>query len=348
MKINKRAFALTSITTAALVLIACTNKVNSKPSFIFKKAPSKDALVKVNGSVLTEGEVFKGIESDIYEAEKKVFDLKMAKIKSTLLQRYIDKHPSKKGLSNDEFLTKYIAKDVKITEEEIKKFAKERKIPQMNAELKKRIQMFLAESKKREAIESWLNGQIAKSPVEIYLPKPTRPVFNVKVGDSPWMGGADAKVTIVEFSDFQCPYCSKAAEIVGEIKKKYGNKVKIVFKNFPLPFHKDAFKAAEAGLCANEQGQKHFWKLHDAMFAGQSELKVDGLKAKAKSIGLDMKKFDTCLSSSKYAANVKATMEEGKSIGVKSTPTFFVNGQLINGAQPLAVFSELIDEALAK
>ncbi|EQC51642.1 DsbA family protein [Bacteriovorax sp. DB6_IX] len=348
MKISKRAFALTSITMGALVLIACTNKVNSKPNFIFKKAPSKNAIAKVSGTVLTEGEVFKGIESEIYEAEKKVFDLKMAKIKSTLLQKYIDTHPSKKGLSNDEFLSKFIAKDVKITDKEINEFAKERKIPQMNDELKKRIRAFLGETKKREAIENWLNQQMAKSPVEIYLPRPARPVFNVKVGDAPFVGGADAKVTIVEFSDFQCPYCSKAAEIVGQIKKKYGNKVKIAFKNFPLPFHTDAFKAAEAGLCANEQGQKYFWKLHDMMFAQQNNLKIDGLKEMAKKVGVDMKKFDSCLSSSKYAANVRATMEEGKNTGVKSTPTFFVNGQLINGAQPLEVFSEIIDEELAK
>jgi protein-disulfide isomerase len=348
MKITKRAIALTSITLGAMVLIACTNKVDSKPSFIFKKAPSKEAVAMVNGKTLTEGDVFKGIESEIYEAEKKVFDLKMAKIKSYLLQTYIDTHPSKKGLSNDQFLEKFIAKDVKISEKEIMAFAKERKIPQMNDELKKRIRMFLADSKKREAIEAWLNKQMAKAPVEIYLPKPARPVFNVKVGDAPYMGGSDAKVTIVEFSDFQCPYCSKAAEIVGQIKKKYGNKVKIAFKNFPLPFHKDAFKAAEAGLCANDQGQKYFWKLHDLMFAEQNDLKVEGLINKAKKVGLDMKKFESCLSSSKHAAKVKETMEEGKNTGVKSTPTFFVNGQLINGAQPLEVFSEIIDEALAK
>ncbi|OIQ17177.1 MAG: hypothetical protein BM556_13270 [Bacteriovorax sp. MedPE-SWde] len=348
MKISRRAVVLTSATALAMVLIACSNKVDSKPSFIFKKAPSKEAVAKVNGTILTEGDVFKGIESEIYEAEKKVFELKMAKLKSILLQRYIDAHPSKKALTNDQFLEKFIATKVKVSEKDIMAFAKERKIPQLNDELKKRIKMFLADSKKREAIESWLGEQMAKSPVEVYMPKPKRPVFNVKVGDAPFYGAADAKVTVVEFSDFQCPYCSKAAEIVGQIKKKYGKKVKVVFKNFPLPFHTDAFKAAEAALCANDQGQKKFWKMHDIMFAEQDKLKVDGLKAKAKTIGLDMKKFETCLSSSKHAAKVKETMEEGKNTGVKSTPTFFVNGQMINGAQPLSVFSEIIDEALAK
>lgn len=348
MFIKKRAIALTSFTIGLTLLFACTNKVNSSPSFIFKPAPSKDAVAKVNGKILTTGEVLKGTENEVYEAQKKVFDIKMAKIKSYLLQSFIDSHPGKKGLTNDEFLAKFIANKIIISEADIKAFAVERKIPQVNEELKNRIKKFLMESKKRDAIESWLTAQMKSSPVEIYLEKPKRPVFNLKVGDAPWAGGGDAKVTIVEFSDFQCPYCSRGAGIVNQIKKKYGKKVKVVFKNFPLPFHTEAAKAAESGLCANEQGAAYFWKLHDKMFADQSNLKVDGIKGMAKDIGLDMVKFDSCLTSSKYAAKIKETIAEGKAASVKSTPTFFVNGQLINGAQPLEVFSEIIDEELAK
>ncbi|EQC47897.1 DsbA family protein [Bacteriovorax sp. Seq25_V] len=332
----------------ATILFACTNKVQSSPTFIFKPAPSKDAIAKVNGKILTEGEVLAGAESDIYEAQKKVFEIKMAKIKSYLLQSFIDTHPGKKGLTNDQFLEKFIAKDAKVTDAEIQAFAKERNIPQLNDDLKKRIEMFLLESKKREAIESWLAGQMEKSPVEVYVEKPQRPVANVKIGDAPWTGGENAKVTIVEFSDFQCPYCSNAVKIIDGLKKKYGNKVKVVFKNFPLPFHSDAAKAAEAGLCAYEQGKDKFWKIHDLMFAEQDKLKVDQLKDKAKRVGLDMKKFEDCLMTSKYAAKVKETISEGEVAGVKSTPTFFVNGQLVNGAQPIEIFSEIIDEELAK
>lgn len=347
MKKNYRVITLSTL-FVSIVLFACTNKVQSQPSFIFKPAPSKDAIASLNGKILTEGEVLSGTESDIYEAQKKVFEIKMAKLKSYLLQSFIDSHPSKNGLSNDEFLEKFIAKDVKITEKEIKAFADERKIPELNDDLKKRIEMFLLETKKRDAIEAWLNSQLAKSPVEVYIQKPQRPVSNVVVGDAPSIGGKNAKVTIVEFSDFQCPYCSKAVEIIGQIKKKYGNDVQVAFKNFPLPFHTDAPKAAEAGLCAQAQGGDYFWKLHDAMFAEQDKLKVDDLKAKAKKIGLNTKKFDECLDSGAMAAKVQETMKEGETVGVKSTPTFFVNGQLVSGAQPIEVFSEIIDEELAK
>ena len=131
-----------------------------------------------------------------------------------------------------------------------------------------------------------------------------------------------------------------------ELKKKYGNKIKIVFKNFPLPFHVFAKKAAEAGFCAYEQGQKKFWMMYDKMFSDQSKLSETDLKKAAKLIGLDTKKFNSCLDSNKYSKQVEQDLAYGKQIGVKSTPTFFVNGQLINGAHPSKVFEDIIDPIL--
>lgn len=163
-----------------------------------------------------------------------------------------------------------------------------------------------------------------------------------------FVGDKDAKVTIVEFSDFQCPFCAKGADLLKEIKKKYGNKVKVVFKNFPLPFHNHAEAAAVAGLCANEQSVDSFWKMHDEMFANQEALDAEGLKKTAKKIGLKMDQFEKCVSENKHLAAVKADMEDGKKAKVKSTPTFFINGQVINGAQPMDVFAEAIDEELAR
>jgi len=184
--------------------------------------------------------------------------------------------------------------------------------------------------------------------VEVYLSKPERPVYEVKIDGSPYTGASDAKVTIVEFSDFQCPFCAKGAKLVDDLKKKYGEKIKVVFKNFPLPFHKDAKRAAMAALCANEQGDKYFWKLHDKMFGAQHNLSKDGLKEMAKNIGLAEKKFAECLDTNKYMAQVESDINHGKDVGVKSTPTFFVNGKVVSGALPLETFSELIDKDLNK
>ena len=334
----------------ALLLFSCSQKVSSKPNFIFKAAPSQGAAAKVSGTTIKESEAFKDIQSEIYEAELKVYELKMNKLKALVLEKLMDKDPKKKGMTNDAYLEKFIVSKIEISEEKISAFIKERKIPaqHINDQMKTRIRQFLSVDLKKKAIDAWMAKQTAKSAVEIYIKKPARPVFDVNVGDAPFVGGADAKVTVVEFSDFQCPYCAKGATVLTALKKKYGNKVKIAFKNFPLPFHNHAQKAAEAGLCANEQGIKKFWSLHDKMFADQTKLDKDGLVNSAKELGLDTAKFTKCLDSGKFAEKIKADMKDGQDAGVKSTPTFFVNGKMVNGAQPVEIFSELIDAELAK
>lgn len=341
---------LFAVTILAVVILACQKEANSKPNFIFKPAPSKEVAASIGGEQILEKDLVKGVESDLYEAEMKVYEIKFAKLQSMLLEKFMNQDPDKKNLTNDEFLDKYIAKNVKISDAEVEKFIKDRQIPkeQVNPEIKTRIVEFLTVEAKKVAVEKWIGEKTKKSPVEIYLQRPTLPVFEVNVGDAPFKGGADAKVTIIEFSDFQCPFCSKGATVLAEIEKKYGNKVKIAFKHYPLPFHAQARVAAEASMCANEQNVKYFWKMHDTMFADQSKLDKDNLIATAKKAGVKEAEFKACLEAGKYKARVDSDVAEGGKIGIKSTPTFFVNGKLISGAQPIEVFSEVIDAELAK
>jgi protein-disulfide isomerase len=331
------------------LFFSCTKEVESKPNFIFKPAPNKETAAKINGQAVTFSELTEGVENDLYEAEMKVYEIKMNRLRALVLKKFMEADPKYKG-DNDKFLDEHIAGKIKVSDKDIMAFANERKIPKqnLNDQLKGRISQFLENEAKQKAIDNWIAKKTKDSPVEVYLNKPERPVKDVTAGDAPYMGGADAKVTIVEFSDFQCPFCARGAALMEELKKKYGNKIKVAFKNFPLPFHNHAKKAAEAALCAHEQKKSHFWKMHDKMFADQSGLSKDGLIAKAVSIGLDKKKFTECLESEKFHKAVDADIEEGKKVGVKSTPTFFVNGKMVNGAQPIEVFSELIDEELAK
>jgi protein-disulfide isomerase len=330
-----------------LISFACSEGT-SKPSYLFKPAPKEGIAAKTGDIEISSAELMDGIESEIFELESKIFETKFNKLRSILLQKMMDKDERKKGLSNDEFLEKYISKDIKIADKEIDSFIKEQSIPaeHINPQVREKIKGYLEMEKKKEAVDKWLAAQTAKSPVEVYIAKPRRPTFPVEVGNAPFAGDKDAKVTIVEFSDFQCPFCAKGADLLKQIKKKYGNKVKVAFKNFPLPFHNQAETAAVAGLCANEQSTDFFWKMHDEMFAHQDSLDVEGLKGLAKKIGVKMDSFEKCITENKYLSQVKTDIEEGKKVGVKSTPTFFVNGQVITGAQPLDVFSELIDEQL--
>lgn len=350
MKKNKLSLTLTGLFAVMIVFFACQKQADSKPNFIFKPAPSAGVAAAIGGEQILEKDLEAGIEGDVYDAEMKVFDIKFGKLQALLLEKFMNQDPNKKGISNDEFLNKYIAKDMKVTDAEIEKFIKERQIPkdQVNPEIRERIKQYMEVEAKKLAVDKWIAEKTKKTPVEVYIKKPQRPVFDVNIKDAPFKGGADAKVTIVEYSDFQCPFCSKAATTISELEKKYGNKIKVAFKNYPLPFHSQARLAAEAALCANEQNSKLFWKMHDSMFADQSKLDKENLLATSKKIGVKEAEFKACLEATKHKAVIDTDMAEGQKIGIKSTPTFFINGKLVSGAQPIEVFSEVIDEELAK
>jgi protein-disulfide isomerase len=147
-------------------------------------------------------------------------------------------------------------------------------------------------------------------------------------------GPAGAKVTITEYSDFQCSFCARAEPILTAVMGQYPSQVKLVYKHYPLPatMHPDAQKAAEASECAADQGK--FWEMHDWMFANQGSLGVSGLKAAAKSLGMNSATFDSCLDSGSKAAIVSADQQEGAALGVGGTPTFYINGQQVVGADP--------------
>lgn len=158
------------------------------------------------------------------------------------------------------------------------------------------------------------------------------------------LGNKNAKVKLVEYSDFQCPFCARLAPTLKQLLADYGDKISVEYRHFPLDFHPMATPAAEASECAAEQ--KKFWEFHDAVFANQQALSPAFFRSTATSLGLNMKKFDVCVSSGKYSAKVAAQMAEGQAKGVSGTPGTFVNDEFINGAQPYEAFKAAIDAQL--
>jgi protein-disulfide isomerase len=158
-------------------------------------------------------------------------------------------------------------------------------------------------------------------------------------------GGTDAPVTIVGFSDFECTFCGRAVETIQRVEKTYGDKVRIVFRDYPLPSHRGAKRAAEAAHCANEQGK--FWQMHDKLFTKGGNIVDADIFQYAKQIELDEVKFNTCLTSGTFKDAWKPSYDEGARVGVQSTPTFFINGRLIVGAAGYDAFARVIDEELA-
>ncbi len=162
--------------------------------------------------------------------------------------------------------------------------------------------------------------------------------------DAPSFGPADAKVTVVEFSDFQCPYCSRAAQVTTQVKAKYGDKIRFVFRQFPLSFHQNAQGAAEAALAAHAQGK--FWEFHDKMFENQSALDRSSLEGYASGLGLNMNQFKQELDAEHHAARVKSDLELGSQVAVQGTPTMFVNGKRVSNPTDFDDVARAIDEAL--
>ncbi len=174
-------------------------------------------------------------------------------------------------------------------------------------------------------------------------------IISVSIDDDPVLGNKDAPITIVEFSDFECPFCGKHfLTSHPQIVENYVNtgKVKIVYRDFPLDFHKNAQKAAEAAECADEQGK--FWEMHDKLFLNQDSLSMENFKQWAKDIELDAAQFNACIDSEKYVEEIQNDVKDGTKYGISGTPTFFINNQILKGAQPYEVFEKTIETALAK
>jgi protein-disulfide isomerase len=162
--------------------------------------------------------------------------------------------------------------------------------------------------------------------------------------DAPAFGPADAKVTIVEFSDFQCPFCSRAANVAHQVKEKYSDKVRFVFRQFPLSFHQNAHPAAEAALAANAEGK--FWPYHDKLFANQQSLDRPSLEKFAQETGLNMAAFKKALDEKTYSAKVDADFQLGQEVAVDGTPTMFLNGARVANPTDFEAISKQIEEAL--
>ncbi len=202
--------------------------------------------------------------------------------------------------------------------------------------------------KKQEEMEALVVDLSKKFKVEIFFPEPNDRV-NVDVGNAPVTGNKDAKVTIIVFSDFECPFCSRVVPTLDRIKKEYKNKVRIAFKHYPLPIHQNAKGAAIASMCVYDQNAEKFWAYHDKLFQNQQNLKPEELAKYAKEVGVNEAKFKECVASDKYLAHVNEDLQYGSAkIGLKSTPSFFINGRPLAGALPFEAFKEKIDEELAR
>jgi protein-disulfide isomerase len=209
-------------------------------------------------------------------------------------------------------------------------------------QVKQPIRAYLTQERMQGIRSVYLDSLKTKTSVRVMLEPPRQTVSSA---NSPSKGSASAPIELIEFSDFQCPFCLRADPTVQQVLSTYGDKIRFVYRHYPLPNHPFARPAAEAAACAGEQGK--FWPYHDRLFANPTKLSDGDLKQHAAELGLNTGQFNSCVDTHKLKGLVDTDVKDGEEAGVNGTPAFYINGRMISGAQPYEVFKKIIDEELA-
>ncbi|MEQ1898158.1 MAG: DsbA family protein [Vicinamibacterales bacterium] len=284
------------------------------------------------------------------EAEQSFYDGRKAALDRLVARMLVEKAAAARAVDADRFVKDEIAKRRKpVTDADVSGFFKANQ-PQMRGrpleEMAPSIKAFLDEQQE-DAARDALIAELRKAgaPVRMQLEPPRVQV--AVAGHDPSRGPATAPITLVEFSDYQCPFCGRVTPTLKRLRDTYGERIRIVWKDFPLyDIHPQAQKAAEAAWCAGEQGK--YWEFHDRLFANQSTLGTEGLKQHATAVGLEPVGFNACLESGRHATRVQDGAQLGRDLGVDSTPTAFINGRRVTGAQGYDAFAEIVDDELAR
>jgi len=321
-------------------------------------APSSaKVLATVDNTTITQQDVEAVIIKQILTSQPNVID---QVLEQAIRDRLLDLEAAKQKLTKEELLNQEArSKVAKVTDADIDKFYEEKKaqIRVPKEQVTDRIRQYLENQRQQAAIDEYLAKLEKQHAVKNMLQEQRDAEEIQKAAErraliddpsAPSFGPKDAPVVLVEFSDFQCPFCSRVVPSIEQVRKNYPNNVRVVYRQFPLTsIHPNAQKAAEASLCAQEQGK--FWEMYDAMFKEQDKLDVPSLKEKAQKIGLKTDQFNACLDNGKYAPKVQAEVELGSKIGVNGTPALFVNGrQVPGGAAPYESIARLIDDELQR
>jgi protein-disulfide isomerase len=309
-------------------------------------------VAKAGNIVLTDEEMRKEVASEIYEAENKIYSVKKNWVDQKVKTLLMAQAAKEAKLSLEKWQKKEIdAKAASPTQAEIDQWAPRFGVrgstgaptDAQYADMKEKAKAYLIQQKRAQReMEVTQQLMLKNGPTEYHFEKPVAPVINLTISKhTPVKGPANAPVTIIEFTDFECPWCKRSQEQVKAVERAFPGQVRFVDRMFPLTMHARAMPAAEAAYCAKDQGK--FWEMREKLFESQA-LADDDFKKYAKELGLNQSKFDTCMSSDKYVEIIQLDMAEGQRAGVRGTPTFFVNGVQANFQQ----LADTVKSALEK
>jgi protein-disulfide isomerase len=320
--------------SVALLLFGNGSAVAQKSTDVVAEVGS----LKLTMSDLEQQESSKLLQArfDFYQAESKALeDL----IDTTLLAQ----KASSENLTVDQLLEREVKSHIQDpTEDQMRVYYEGLETEQPYEAVRGKILEKIRAVRTNKARVAYIKALREQSTVYVAL---TPPSTVVDLGNADVAGSKDAPVMLVEFADYECPYCQKVAPAIKKLQGDLGSKLAVVYKDFPLPMHAHAEKAAEAVRCAGKQGQ--FWAFHDQLFSSK-ELDVDQLKAQARALKLDSPAFDKCLDAGETAAAVQHDREQGLRLGLSGTPSFFVNGHFLSGALDYAALRKVVDQQLAQ
>lgn len=331
------------------------------------RADDTQPAFKIGGKSVTVGEIAKQEQGSFFEVEKKRYELIEGLARDRYLEFFWQAKAKDSGKSVEEAKRAYFDKNAKVSAKELKEtMEKFKEHPQLKKfskeEQEKQVKDYLQEKQKRDVIESVVAEGMKKGDLVITYPKPIEPVFAISVlptdpvryGPNPddvkpvGCEGDACPITIVEYSEFQCPFCKRVVPAGKQVMTDYKGKVRWIMRDFPLSFHDRAKPASIAAHCAKEQGK--YWHMYGQLFENQESLAdEDFVKYAGKIPGLDSAKWKACVKSpAKVSAEIESNIESGVKLGVTGTPSYFINGRRLSGALPVEEFKRVIDEEMAK
>jgi protein-disulfide isomerase len=346
---TKQRFGMTGAAAAVAVLLTGCSRPTSQPS---RTQEANDVVATVGSTSFTLAQVddkamrqstaqfaSMNLAQALYEARRAAAE---ELIEDALLQSDAKAHGVDAPKMIEQEVTLKVAQPTDADAAEWYEQNKARLLGATLDQTRSRIKTFLLQQRTIEARKRYMTELRAKTGPRIML-NPPRVV--IAKADRPTQGPATAPIDLIEFSDFQCPFCESAFPTVKQVLSTYGDKIHFTYRHYPLGNHPRARPAAEAAQCAAEQDK--FWPFHDKLFGDQSRLSDQDFKQHAAELGLDTGQFNSCFDSRKYKAEIDADIRTAEEAGVSGTPAFFVNGRMLAGAQPFEVFQRVIDEELA-
>jgi protein-disulfide isomerase len=305
---------------------------------------AEQPVATVGGHPITQAELDKHVKAKLIAIDNERYEALSEGLDELVIAELYKQEAKSRGMTVEALQAEISAKTTEPTDAEIQKVYDDNKASLKDATLdsvKPRIVEFLKQQKAAQVEQEYVDGLKKKYKTTVSL-RPPR--IDVGTGGRPERGPKTAPVTIIEFSDYQCPFCKKAEESVQQVLKVYGDKVRFVYRDFPLDMHENARAASEAAHCAQVQGK--FWEFHAKLMAA-TDLSPEKIKALADEVKLDRAKFDDCVAKQQFKAEIDKDVADGTEAGVTGTPAFFINGRALTGAEPFEAFKEVIDEELA-